>query len=194
MSYKGRTIVGAVLSVLSAAPSWFGMYLDHPEAFDWLFDYSDIWVPVLVFAFGCFTGYSFSRWSAGFQTPFERARSEKARQAEGFERMRRSFCELGPDLKALMLAALDKGGAYCDGDEWRFSRIPEEPFIAQFIETKYIDGDVAKITALPPLRQFRDSAPDVFAGVSSTLEQHARNRGVRAVASFGTSLDWWWYR
>lgn len=120
--------------------------------------------------------------------------NSKSRKAEEFEKARRAFCELDPDTKAIMLAALDKGAAYCDGDDWRFSRLPENPFIAQFVETSYIDGDVAKITALPLLEQFREAAPDSFLGLSSTLEQHARNRGERTYSMFSTSLNWWWYR
>lgn len=120
---------------------------------------------------------------------------EAESRREGFEEAKRLFYQLDPNLKALMLAALDKGGAYCDGDEWRFERMPDDPFIARFVETRYIDGDVAKITALPLLEEFRRAVPDAFDGVGRTLEQHARDRGSRAVASFSTSsLNWWWYR
>lgn len=121
-------------------------------------------------------------------------REEKSKR-EGFEEAKRSFYQLDPELKALMLAALDKGGAYCNGGDWRFSRLPEEPFIAQFVETRYIDGDVAKITALPLLEEFRGLVPDAFDGVRKTLDRHARDRGSRVVASFSaSSLNWWWYR
>ena len=120
---------------------------------------------------------------------------EEEAQRKGFEEAKRLFYQLSPDLKALMLAALDKGGAYCDGDEWRFERMPDNPFIARFVETRYIDGDVAKITALPLLEEFRRAVPDAFDGVGRTLEQHARDRGSMFVASFSTSsLNWWWYR
>lgn len=120
---------------------------------------------------------------------------ESESRKKGFEDAKRSFYQLDPDLKALMLAALDKGGAYCDGVDWRFSFLPEDPFIAQFVETRYIDGDVAKITALPLLGEFRKMVPDAFDGVQQTLERHARDRGSRTIASFSPSLiDWWWYR
>lgn len=120
---------------------------------------------------------------------------EEEAQRKGFEDAKRSFYQLDPELKALMLAALDKGSAYCDGDDWRFNRLPDDPFISQFVETRYIDGDVAKITALPPLNEFRKAVPDAFDGVGGTMERHARDRGSRVVASFGTSsLNWWWYR
>lgn len=120
---------------------------------------------------------------------------EEESQRKGFEAVKRSFYQLDPDLKALMLAALDKGSAYCDGDDWRFNRLPDDPFISQFVETRYIDGDVAKITALPPLNEFRKAVPDAFDGVDGTMERHARDRGSRVIASFGTSsLNWWWYR
>lgn len=120
---------------------------------------------------------------------------EEESQRKGFDEAKRSFYQLDPELKAIMLAALDKGGAYCEGDDWRFSRLPDDPFIAQFVETRYIDGDVAKITALPLLNEFRRLVPDAFDGVRQTLDRHARDRGSRVVASFSTSsLNWWWYR
>lgn len=123
----------------------------------------------------------------------ERAREEAK---EAFKKARRSFLELDPELRAMMLAALEKGGAYCSGDDWRFSRLPDDTFISQFVETRYIDGDVAKITALPLLKDFSEQVPDAFDGVSKTLERHARNKGDRVVARFSTlsSPDWWWYR
>lgn len=120
---------------------------------------------------------------------------EEEDRRRGFEEAKRLFYQLDPNLKALMLAALDKGGAYCDGDDWRLNRLPDDPFISQFVETRYIDGDVAKITALPPLDEFRKLVPDAFDGVRQTLDRHARDRGSRVVASFSTSsLNWWWYR
>lgn len=115
---------------------------------------------------------------------------------ENFNQARRSFISLEPELRALLCAALKKGGAYCDGDDWRFSRLPDDPFISQFVETRYIDGDIAKITALPLLKDFSERVPDAFVGVSLTLDRRARSRGERVIDSFSTSStpNWWWYR
>lgn len=135
-----------------------------------------------------------SQRMTGAERRYLKKREEEDRR-RGFEEAKRLFYQLDPNLKALMLAALDKGGAYCDGDDWRLNRLPDDPFISQFVETRYIDGDVAKITALPPLDEFRKLVPDAFDGVRQTLDRHARDRGSRVVASFSTSsLNWWWYR
>lgn len=101
MSYKGRTIAGAVLSALSAAPSWLGMYLDHPDSFDWLFDRSAIWVPVLVFAFGCFTGYSFCKWRSG---------------ADEYKDLAESIPSLSDREKGVLLIVYSMGDAWAHGD------------------------------------------------------------------------------
>lgn len=123
-------------------------------------------------------------------------RQERELKTEEFENAKRSFYELDPDLKALLLASLVKGGAYCNGSDWRFSRLPDEPFITQFVMTRYIDDDVAKITALPLLQDFSEQVPDAFEGVESTLEKHARDRDSSAVVHFNASSvpNWWWYR
>lgn len=135
-----------------------------------------------------------SQRMTGAERRYLREREEETRR-KGFEEVKRSFYQLDPELKALMLAALDKGGAYCEGDDWRLYRFPDDPFIAQFVETRYIDGDVAKITALPLLEEFRKQVPDAFEGVRNTLDRRARERGSRVVTSFSTSpLNWWWYR
>lgn len=146
-------------------------------------------------------GFGIGWFARGRSQRMTRAERKHLRECEaearkkGFEEARRSFYQLDPELKALMLAALDKGGAYCVGSDWRFSGMPDEPFIAQFVETRYIDGDVAKITALPLLEEFRKSVPDAFDGVRKTLDLHARDRSSRVTASFSaSSLNWWWYR
>ena len=84
--------------------------------------------------------------------------------------------------------------SYCKGTDWRFSGYSDAQFITQFVSTRYIDGDIAKITATPLLEHFRLEVPDLFDGVKSTLESHARKKGTRAVSSFSASLNWWWYR
>lgn len=122
-------------------------------------------------------------------------RRARESQEKNFEEAKRPFYELDPELKAIMLAALEKGASYCNGDDWRFSRCPQNPFIYQFVKTKYIDGDVAEITALPLLEEFRRLVPDAFDGVRSTLERHARDRGARVVSSFSSSsFNWWRYK
>lgn len=148
-------------------------------------------------AIGFALGYT-ARGRSQRMSRSERKRLERQEQEsrnENFEDAKRAFYGLDPNLKALMLAALEKGGAYCDGDDWRFSRLSDDPFITQFVMTRYIDGDIAKITALPLLKYFSERVPDAFDGVRSTLETHARNKGDRVIAHFSTSLlDWWWYR
>ena len=155
-----------------------------------------LWFPSMLFIFGICIGWYARGRSQGTSRSMRKYLEEcdRARREESFEKVKRTFYELDADLKALMLAALDKGGAYCSGDDWRCDPASEEPFITQFVATRYIDGDIAKITALPLLEQFRESVPDAFDGVSSTLERHARDRGSRVNSSFGTSREWWWYR
>lgn len=101
MSYKGRTIAGAVGSVVSAAPAWIGTYLDHPEAFDWFFDYSIIWVPALVFSFGCFTGYSFCKWRSG---------------ADAYRELAKSIPSLSERERAVLLVAYSMGDVWANYD------------------------------------------------------------------------------
>lgn len=206
MSYKGRTIAGAVGSISSMLAGGFSGWAVS-KVCDALFP--SLAMPladhpietIAVSMAASLTGFGIGWFARGRSQRMTRAERRYLRKREeesrrkGFEEAKRSFYQLDPELKALMLAALDKGGAYCDGDEWRFSRLPEDPFVSQFVETRYIDGDVAKITALPLLEEFRRSVPDAFDGVRKTLDRRARDRGSRVVASFSTSaLNWWWYR
>lgn len=101
MSYKGRTIAGFVGSVIASAPSWWGLFLDHPEALDWLFDYAPVWVPVLVFAFGCFTGYSFCKWMGG---------------ADAFRALAKAIPSLSERERGVLLVAYSMGDVWAHDD------------------------------------------------------------------------------
>lgn len=101
MSYKGRTIAGFIGSIVAGAPSWWGLFLDHPEALDWLFEYAPIWVPVLVFAFGCFTGYSFCKWRSG---------------ADAYKNLAKSIPSLSERERGILLIAYSMGDVWAHDD------------------------------------------------------------------------------
>lgn len=101
MDYKEKTIAGAVASVVSAVPTWIGMFLDHPEALDWLFSTAPIWTPVMVFSFGCFTGYSFCKWKSG---------------ADAYRELTRNVPSLSERERAVLLVAYSMGDVWARDD------------------------------------------------------------------------------
>lgn len=101
MSYKGRTIAGAVGSFVASAPSWWGLFLDHPEALDWLFAYAPIWVPVMVFSFGCFTGHSFCKWMSG---------------SDAYRKLAKSIPSLSERERGILLIAYSMGDVWAQDD------------------------------------------------------------------------------
>lgn len=101
MSYKGRTIAGAVGSFVASAPSWWGLFLDHPEALDWLFAYAPIWVPVMVFSFGCFTGHSFCKWMSG---------------SDAYKKLAKSIPSLSERERGILLIAYSMGDVWAHDD------------------------------------------------------------------------------
>ena len=123
------------------------------------------------------------------------SKDEIRREAErNHEEGVRAIKRLPPSVKALMLATLTKGAAYCDMDDWEFSPLSSDPFYTQFLETEYIDGDRAKITATRLLRDVYDKEPSLFSSATITLNQRGVSRGSRphGCSSDGTPL-WWWY-
>ena len=101
MSYKGRTIAGVIGSVVTSATSWWGLFLDHPEALDWLFVYAPIWVPVTVFSFGCFTGYSFCKWMSG---------------ADAYRKLAKAIPSLSERERGILLIAYSMGDVWAHDD------------------------------------------------------------------------------
>lgn len=192
----GAALVGActVAGTALAYLQWAGVEFDG--FISAITNYLPLWFPPTAFAFGICIGW-YARGRSQRVSRSERKyleRREQERLEEDFEKAKMSFYALDANIKALMLAALDKGGAYCKGTDWRFSGYSDAQFITQFVATRYIDGDIAKITATPLLEHFRKEVPDLFDGVKSTLESHARQKGTRVVSSFSTSLNWWWLR
>lgn len=128
---------------------------------------------------------------AGRQSRAERDKAAKREHEAGM----RGIKQLPPSIKALMLAAATKGAAYCDMDDWAYTPYADDPFYTQFLETEYIDGDRAKITATHLLRDVYGKEPSLFSAVTGTLSQHGVARGSRphGCSSDGTPF-WWWYR
>lgn len=124
------------------------------------------------------------------------SKDEMKREAErNHDEGMRAIKQLPPSVKALMLASLTKGAAYCDMEDWAYSPFSSDRFFTQFLETEYIDGDRAKITATHLLRDVYDKEPSLFSAVTGTLGQHGVARGSRphGCSSDGTPF-WWWYR
>lgn len=184
------TVAGTALAYLQWAGVEFDGFISAAT------NYLPLWFPPTAFTFGICIGWYARGRSQGVSRSERKylERCEQERLEEDFEKAKASFYALDANIKALMLAALDKGGAYCNGTDWRFSGYSDAPFITQFVATRYIDGDIAKITATPLLEHFRERVPDLFDGVKSTLESHARKKGTRVASSFSTSLNWWWHR
>ena len=149
----GAALVGAcaVAGTALACLQWAGVEFDG--FIGAVTNYLPLWFPPTAFAFGICIGW-YARGRSQRVSRSERRYLERREQEgleEDFEKAKMSFCALDANIKALMLAALDKGGAYCNGTDWRFSCYSDAQFIAQFVSTRYIDGDIAKITATPPL-------------------------------------------
>lgn len=145
----------------------------------------------LGFAAGWFARGRAFMASVGRQSKSERDKAEKREYEAGMRAIR----QLPPSIKALMLAAATKGAAYCKMDDWMYSPYTDDPFYTQFLDTEYIDGDRAKITATDLLRDVHAKEPSLFSSVTKTLSQHAATRDSRpnGYSPDGTP-SWWWYR
>lgn len=146
---------------------------------------------VLASIFGFLIG-----WKAREGFRFSSTKQDKNQAKENFEKVKDSLMQQSSSLKALMKASVEKGTVYCDEEDWKYSRIPEEPFFSQFLQTSYIDGNRAKITPKQPLIDIDNMSPEIFSGLSKTIEEHGIERNMNHHYRFSTDTIpfWWWYR
>lgn len=107
------TVAGTALAYLQ----WAGVEFDG--FISAVTNYLPLWFPPTAFAFGICIGW-YARGRSQRVSRSERKyleRREQERLEEDFEKAKMSFYALDANIKALMLAALDKGGAYCKGTD-----------------------------------------------------------------------------
>ena len=107
------TVVGTALAYLQ----WAGVEFDG--FISAVTNYLPLWFPPTAFTFGICIGW-YARGRSQRVSRSERKyleRREQERLEEDFEKAKMSFYALDANIKALMLAALDKGGAYCKGTD-----------------------------------------------------------------------------
>lgn len=85
MSEKQWTIAGVVAAVVFGAPSWWVMFIEHPETAGMMVTTLRVISPVVMFAIGAFTGYKYCSWKSSERRATELA----AKDAEIAELRRR---------------------------------------------------------------------------------------------------------
>lgn len=114
MSEKQWTIAGVVAAVVFGAPSWWVMFIEHPETAGMMVTALRVISPVVMFAIGAFTGYKYCSWKSSERRATELAAKdaeiaelrqrptpgeiEAAQSAQGaldeYDRVRRAVADL----------------------------------------------------------------------------------------------------
>ena len=95
MSSKFWTIAGLISTVLFGIPSWWTLFIEHPDTLNLITDVLKVISPVVLFALGCFTGYHLRKWrhEVGLSKDIE------IKDAE-IERLERIYSELAKEVHA----------------------------------------------------------------------------------------------
>lgn len=64
MSNKAKTIAGGSVAFAADFLTVLGFFLDHPSVLDPFVDYAVIWLPILTFLLGWYSGHHFRLWMA----------------------------------------------------------------------------------------------------------------------------------
>ena len=111
MSEKQWTIAGVVAAVVFGPPSWWVMFIEHPETAGMMLTALRVISPVVMFAIGAFTGYKYCSWKSS-----ERRATELAAKDAEIERVKAERTAGFLDLQLRQLAAIRygiaKGGTF----------------------------------------------------------------------------------
>lgn len=101
MSEKALSILGLILSVAFGVPTWWALFIEHPETAGPLYDVMKIVAPSATFLFGLFTGYHLKAWRAG---------------SDAYRHLARSVPSLSERERAVLLIAYSMGDVWAVGD------------------------------------------------------------------------------
>ncbi len=182
--------VAAVLGGVGSFAQWAG--IEFSGVVGTAIDAAPAWLPAASLILGVLIGWNAKKRHElmSYHAPLDPIILE----SKTMKKSREVIADMEAELKALLMATVDKGTAYADSSEWRSYLNFQEDYLNQFLEWNYADDNITLLKPTDRLAALRSECADLFEQASKTMNTHGVSKGTRPhFGGYSGMPDWWWY-